>query len=132
MATCEAKTKSGKRCRANAAANGYCSIHEHPEKAAQLSRKAVAARRKAAEDARNIANRTVAAPRNAEELKAILAQSFADLVSGKMNDRTARAVAGLGGTLLRAYEATDTAGELKKLQEMLSQPDFGTRRTSET
>ncbi len=75
---------------------------------------------------------TFAAPKNPEDLKSILAQSIADVASGQMNDRTARAIAGLGGALLRTFEMTNMAAELKKLQDMLVERESGICRRDQS
>jgi len=107
-------------------------MHAMPGAAASLGRASGEARRKAAEEARNNSMLTFAAPKNPEDLKSILAQSIADVASGQMNDRTARAIAGLGGALLRTFEMTNMAAELKKLQDMLVERESGICRRDQS
>lgn len=111
MASCRGRTKSGKRCRALAGPNGYCSIHAKPGAAVRLGKASGEARRKAAHDAMML----VAAPANSDELKLILAQSMSNLLSGKLSYPVARTAAVLGSTLLKAFEQADIARKLEEL-----------------
>src|SRR5712691_1712200 len=105
MARCKAKAKSGSRCRAKATPNGYCSIHEYPEKAAELSRKAVEARRKTAAEAHIQAE--ILPPKTPDELLGQLAEVFAELKSGKLDVAVARTMANVGMVILKGFEVVD-------------------------
>ena len=87
MARCKAKAESGAQCRAKATPNGYCPIHEYPEKAAELSRKAVEARRRAAAEAHSQAE--ILPPKTPDELLGQLAE----VLCGVKERQTGRAEA---------------------------------------
>lgn len=78
MARCKAKAKSGKQCRANATANGFCSIHEYPGRAAELSRKAVEARHRTAAEAQ--AKAEILPPKTPDELLVSAPAGFVSIV----------------------------------------------------
>ena len=119
MARCKAKTKSGKQCRAKASTNGICSIHQYPDKAAELSRKAVEARRKAAAEAQLKAE--IAAPKSPDELLGQLAEVFAELKNGKLDVAVARTMANVGMVILKGFEVVDLKNQLRVIQALLNQ-----------
>jgi O-succinylbenzoate synthase len=118
MAKCKARAKSGKRCAAKAAANGYCSIHQYPEKAAELSLKAAEARRKAAAEAH--ARAEILAPKTPDELLGQLAEVFAELKNGKLDVAVARTMANVGMVILKGFEVVDLKKQLQAIQGLLN------------
>ena len=131
MAYCKAKTKAGKKCRAIATANGLCPLHQSPDSASELSKKAVAARRKKAEEARTRAKLIVSAPKTPEELKAIISETIVGTLAGRIDNSTARAVASLGAVMLKAFEHVDVSRELKKLEQLIGSQGAGTIRSGQ-
>jgi hypothetical protein len=126
MAKCREKTKAGKRCKAQATANGLCSIHQAPGRAAELSKKAVEARQQKAKDAAERARMIVAEPKTPQDLKVIISRTIVAVLAGKIDDSTARSVASLGTVLLKAIDQADIAKEIQKLHELLDTRKSGT------
>jgi hypothetical protein len=102
MSKCQATTKSGVQCMANATATGKCTVHQSSSKARELGLKGVEARRKTAEKARSQAELTV--PANPQEIFEALAVLMGELRAGTTDSSTARAMATVSHAMLKAHE----------------------------
>jgi len=113
-ATCRATTKAGHQCAAPAIKGGvFCLLHADPTRAAELGRKGGMGNRHIYEDD----GREVAAPRNASDVKDLLAEAMRAIRSGKMNPKRANALGYLGSSLLKAIEVADLEQRLERLEE---------------
>lgn len=119
MATCNEKTKSGKRCRAKAMPNGKCAMHQHPDRARELARKSVEARRQANAEARKRA--AILPPKNPEELVNQLAQIFAEIKNGELDVSVGRTMANVALVIFKGFEVTDVKKQVEALKSLLNQ-----------
>jgi general stress protein YciG len=112
LAQCKATTASGKLCRAKPHKNGLCFFHSDPQKAAELGRKGGRRNRRT-----NVAPmQHVAAPESAGDVKRMLAESMAEVRTGKMDPKLGTTLAYIGTSLLKAIEVADIDDRLKKLE----------------
>lgn len=119
MAKCRANKRSGERCKANATANGKCLIHQDRDKARDLARRSVDARRRAAAEAH--AQSEIVAPKTPAELVNELAQVFAELKSGKLDVAVGRTMANVGMVILKGFEVVDIKKQLEEIEGLLKQ-----------
>jgi general stress protein YciG len=112
LAQCKATISSGKRCRAKPHKNGLCFFHSDPQKAAELGRKGGKGNRRTFEAP--VAH--VTAPESAGDVKRMLAESMAEVRTGKMDPKLGTTLAYIGASLLKAIEVADVDGRLKKLE----------------
>ena len=112
---CKATKKNGQPCRVPAGPDGFC-IHHSPARAATradarrrggLRRAAVLARKTLADD-----GKPLALP-NAEAVRALLADTIKNLLTGKLDCRVAATVATLAGAVLKALDVENLAHELE-------------------
>ena len=110
---CRATTKAGRQCAAPAVRGGiYCALHNDPERAAELGRRGGAKGRKAYETP----DREIPAPRNACDVKNLLAEVMAEIRAGKMDPKLGTTLGYLGTSLLKAIETSDIEERLEKLE----------------
>src|SRR5438046_1374711 len=97
MVPCRGTNKQGLPCRARAMESGYCYLHAHPEKAAELGRAGGRQNRHAVDG--------LSAPLPALDsvagLTAAIAQMIVDVHAKRLHPRIATGVAPLFNTLLR-------------------------------
>jgi len=116
---CQAKTKAGRPCAAPAVRGGnYCALHADPERAAQLGRKGGAKNRRVYEPNEWEGS----APRNACDVKNLLAETMADIRAGRMDPKLGTTLGYLGTSLLKAIETSDIEERLEKLEHGLKKP----------
>jgi len=124
---CQAKTKAGRPCAAPAVRGGiYCALHADPERAAQLGRKGGTKNRRAYEGNEWQGS----APRNACDVKNLLAEAMAEIRAGRMDPKLGTTLGYLGTSLLKAIETSDIEERLEKLEHGLKKPtqETGTSR----
>src|SRR5271157_1116861 len=110
---CRAKTKAGRQCAAPAIRGGiYCSLHQDPERAAELGRKGGAGNRKVYDTG----DTEIDAPRNASEVMNFLADAMAQVRAGKMDPKLGSTLGYLGTSLLKAIEVADIDERLKRVE----------------
>lgn len=117
MASCNERTKSGKRCRAKPMANGKCAIHQNPDRAKELAKRSIESRRRAAAVAHAAVE--ILAPKTAEDLVGQLGQVLADLRNGRVDVGVARTMASVGQVFLKGLELTDAKKQLNRIEELV-------------
>lgn len=112
---CSATTKRGTQCQAVAVQGSpFCSFHADPNRAAFLGRLGGRKNRHYVETADR-----VPVPETAEDLKNLLAQAAADVLSGKLDPKKASALTSIASTLFKAMETTDLDERIAHLREEL-------------
>ncbi len=84
LVRCKATTSSGERCKARPHKNNLCLFHFDPKKAVELGRKGGRANRHTYEEP----VQKVAVPESAADVRKMLAQTMADVRSGKLDPRS--------------------------------------------
>jgi general stress protein YciG len=116
---CRATTKAGRQCAAPAIRGGiYCALHNDPERAVELGRMGGTRSRKVYESP----DREIPAPRNACDVKNLLAEVMAEIRAGKMDPKLGTTLGYLGTSLLKAIEISDIEARLEKLENGLEKP----------
>ena len=91
----------------------YCALHNDPERAAELGRKGGTKNRRAYE-----ANEWEgSAPRNACDVRNLLAEVMAEIRAGRMDPKLGTTLGYLGTSLLKAIETSDIEERLEKLEQ---------------
>lgn len=91
----------------------YCSLHSDPKRAAELGRKGGARNRKVYDlDVHN-----VSVPESAGDVKRMLAETMADIRSGRMDPKLGSTLGYLGTALLRVFELADFEQRLERLEQ---------------
>ena len=111
-AQCKAVKVNGERCKARPYKDGLCLFHADPARAAELGRKGGARRRRVYESD----TKEIAAPQNAADVKAILADVMAEIRAGKMDPKLGTVLGYLGTSLLKAIETSDLESRLSALE----------------
>jgi len=108
---CQAKTKAGRSCAAPAIRGSrFCALHSDPNRAAELGRRGGGKHKHVYEsDAKE-----VAAPQNAADVKAFLAETMAEIRGGRMDPKVGTTLGYLGTSLLKAIETSDIEQRLAK------------------
>jgi len=111
---CRAKTKAGRSCAAPAIRGSeFCALHSDPNRAAELGRKGGARNRKAyGGELQN-----VSVPESAWDVKRMLAETMAEIRSGKIDPKLGSTLGYLGTALLRAFEVADFEQRLERLEQ---------------
>ena len=113
---CRAETRAGRPCAAPAVRGGiYCALHNDPQRAAELGRKGGTRSRKVYETP----DRDIPAPRNACDVKNLLAEVMAEIRAGKMDPKLGTTLGYLGTSLLKAIETSGIEERLEKLENGL-------------
>jgi general stress protein YciG len=113
---CQATTKAGRRCAAPAVRGGnYCSLHSDPSRAVELGRKG--GRRRTNYSPEGL--KKFPSPKNAADLRDLLAQSIVELRAGELDPRVANAISYLGTGFLRTIEVADVEARLQALEREL-------------
>jgi len=103
---CNKKKRDGSDCRARALTGKVCcALHAEPGKAAELGRKGGRRRTIYAPD--RLKNFT--APKDAADLRDLLAQSILEIRAGMLDSKLANAISYLGTGFLRAVEVADVS-----------------------
>ena len=132
LAQCKATRSSGEPCKAKPHKGGLCFFHFDPKKAAELGRKGGRRNRRTPEEPRQ----PVATPESAVDVKQMLAESMAEVRTGRMDPKLGTTLAYMGVSLLKAIEVADIDVRLKKLElthaledpkQAISGGDFGSR-----
>ena len=110
---CEAKTKSGQPCNAKAGANGFCSIHSTPGRAAELGRISGESRRSSEECME------VTIPRTAEDVKIVLGQVLSQTAAGKISTKLGTSLAYIASVFMKAVEASDYEVRLEAIEQIM-------------
>ena|SRR5215471_5882526 len=110
---CKAMTKAGSSCAAPAIRGGeFCSLHSDPGRAAQLGRKGGMGKRHVYENN----GKEVAVPQTASDVKNLLAETMAEIRSGKVDPKLGTTLGYLGTSLLKAIETSDIERRLARLE----------------
>ena len=91
--TCKAKTKAGKPCKAIPYARGLCAFHADPRRAAELGRMGGQKNRRLIADS---ASEAISAPRTAEDVKNLLAETMAGIHARRLDPKIGNVMAYLG------------------------------------
>jgi hypothetical protein len=119
LSQCGAKTRSGKPCKAPATGSGYCNIHSNHNRAAELGRLGGLQNRHTSIEA---GTEPVQAPRNAEQIRHLLAETLAGVRSGSVDPKIGTAVAYIANPLLKCLEINDFEKKLQELEQQISLP----------
>src|SRR5271166_3069099 len=92
LAQCKATASSGGRCKAKPHKGGLCFFHSDPERAAELGRKGGRRNRHTYETPLQ----HVTAPESAGDVKRMLAESMAEVRTGKMDPKLGSTLGYLG------------------------------------
>jgi hypothetical protein len=111
---CNAKTTAGKPCRAAAVRGRLCTLHAHPERAAEMGRKSGQARRTKEMLAQEWAE--LSPPRTAQEVRVVLGQFIADVRSKRLDPKVAGTLGQLANVLLKSIEVADIETRLAALE----------------
>jgi hypothetical protein len=110
---CQKMKPDDKQCRAPAlAGKKHCSLHAEPGRAKELGSKG--GRRRTLRPPDGL--RDFAAPKNAADLRDLLAESIIEIRAGKLDPRVANALGYLGASYLRALEVSDVEARLDALE----------------
>lgn len=108
---CSAKNKAGKPCGAPAV-NGTTRCHMHSGRAKELGSRG--GHRRSVYAPENL--KDFSAPRTADELRELLAQSIIEIRAGKLDPKLANSISYLGAGFLRALEVADLEKRLAELE----------------
>jgi hypothetical protein len=123
MSVCKVKTKAGKPCKAPPLANGRCVMHQSADAAKELSGKAVEARRREREAAREDAAAILSVPKDGKEVNDTIRQSIGEVRAGMLDPEIARAISQLAGVFFRGLEIVELEARLRALEEKQSVKD---------
>jgi general stress protein YciG len=112
LAQCKATTSSGARCKAKPHKDGLCFFHSDPKKAAELGRKGGRRNRHPYETPLE----NVTAPESAGDVKRMMAESMAEVRTGRMDPKLGTTLAYIGTSLLKAIEVSDLETRLRALE----------------
>jgi hypothetical protein len=119
---CQQKKRDGSDCRARAVAGqSLCALHSEPGRAAELGRKG--GHRRAIYAPGRLKEFT--APRDAADLRDLLAQSIIDIRAGMLDPKIANSISYLGAGFLRAVELADIEARLAELERQTGHDDGG-------
>ena len=113
---CKGTTKDGRPCRARATESGFCYLHTHPEKAAELGRAGGRANR-------HVVEGTAASfppLDNVAGVTAAIAQTIDEVHAKTLHPRIARGLAPLFTALLKGLMPREEEETLKALEEKIT------------
>ena len=111
---CEQKKRDGSDCRARAViGQRFCSLHSWPGRAAGLGRRGGSRRAIFAADRL----KEFAHPKEAADLKDLLARSIIDIRAGALDPKVANSMAYLGACFLRATGVADIEERIEDLEQ---------------
>jgi hypothetical protein len=117
---CQKKKSDGSRCKARAlCGKKRCALHSDPRKAAELGRRGGRRRTRCNPEAL----RDFLAPKNAEDLQQLLAESIVEVRNGKIDPRVANSISYLGMGFLRVIEVSNLENRLNALEELRTKDD---------
>ena len=111
---CKAKTKAGKACKAIPLGGGLCAFHADPRRAVQLGRLGGQKNRRLIPDS---ASQAVPAPRTAEDVKNLLAETMAGIHARRVDPKIGNVMAYLGTALLNALESAELERRITALEK---------------
>jgi hypothetical protein len=111
---CKARTKLGELCKARPTPDGYCSIHSHPERAAELGRRSGECRRLPQSEPI-----VLSPPKTAADLHRALGQIFSMMSSGEMGERLGRSLGYIASVLVKTTELSDHEIRLRAIEEII-------------
>jgi len=120
---CQKEKRDGRRCGARAlSGKKHCALHADPGRASELGSKG--GRRRTVYKSEDL--KEFPAPKNAADLRDLLAESIVEIRTGKMDPKMANALGYIGASYLRAIEVSDLEAKLENLQGLLgAQPEPG-------
>src|SRR5438477_3278379 len=110
---CHGTNKQGQPCGARATVSGYCYMHTHPEKAAELGRAGGRQNRHAVDGL----STPLPALDSVPGVTAAIAQTIVDVHAKRLSPRIATGVAPLFNILLRSLDTEEQEKRLKSLEE---------------
>jgi len=113
---CNARTKSGKPCRAVAVKAGLCTFHANPQRAAELGRIGGLKNRHYSDSLDPVATPP---PKSAEDVRNLLAETMAGVHARRLDSKVGNVLASLGKALLEAIEVADLEGRVKELEKRI-------------
>ena len=123
--SCGAKTKRGRPCKAAVVyGTHFCALHGNPTRAAELGRMGGRKNRHYVDNDEVI----IAPPTTPEDVKNLLAQAMVDVRAKKLDPRAASTLTYMSGALLKAFESTDLARRVARLEEQ-TEEDLQRRKT---
>jgi hypothetical protein len=106
---CQKEKRDGSRCGAPAlSGKKHCALHADPGRAAELGSKG--GRRRAVYKPEDL--KEFPAPKNAADLRDLLAESIIEIRTGRMDPKMANALGYIGASYLRAIEVADLEAKL--------------------
>ena len=113
---CQKEKRDGSRCGARAlSGKKHCALHADPSRAAVLGSKG--GRRRTVYKPEDL--KKFPAPKNAADLRDLLAESIIEIRTGRMDPKMANALGYIGASYLRAIEVSDLEAKLEHLQGLL-------------
>jgi hypothetical protein len=112
---CRAKNKSGEQCRAIPSRDGFCSIHSHADRAAELGRRSGQSRKPAESEPL-----LLLPPKTALELHEALGQIFASVSSGEMDAKLGRTLGYLASVLVKTTELSDHEVRIRTIEQIIT------------
>ena len=127
---CHGTNKQGQPCGARATVSGYCYMHTHPEKAAELGRAGGRQNRHAVDGL----STPLPALDSVPGVTAAIAQTIVDVHAKRLSPRIATGVAPLFNILLRSLDTEEQEKRLKSLGEKIKklQNEAGDRFSAPT
>jgi hypothetical protein len=117
---CQRRKRDGSDCRARAlTGKKFCALIAEPGKAAELGRKG--GRRRTIYAPTGL--KELAAPKDAADLRDLLAQSIVEIRAGSLDPKLANSISYLGAGFLRAVEVADMEERLAKLEKQIGAND---------
>ena len=114
---CNAKKRSGERCKAVAGKDGLCALHANPGRAAEMGRQSGRSRRFVV--TRGEPQHELQPPRTAKEVRDILGSTMVDLHARRVDPKTASGLGYLANVLLKSIEISDVEKRLAALEAVL-------------
>jgi hypothetical protein len=106
---CQKEKRDGSRCGARAlSGKKHCALHADPGRAVELGSKG--GRRRAVYKPEDL--KEFPAPKNAADLRDLLAESIIEIRTGRMDPKMANALGYIGASYLRAIEVADLEATL--------------------
>ena len=114
---CNARTKSGKPCRAVAVKAGLCTFHANPQRAAELGRIGGRKNRHYPDSTDPVPTNP---PKSADDVRGLLAETMASVHARRLDHKVGVVLASLGKALLEAIEIADLEGRVKALEKRIA------------
>ena len=118
-ARCNAKKKSGERCRAVAVENGLCALHGDPARAVELGRKSGRARRcvQLPGPSEDCASRPL---RSVADVTELLGETINQVRGRRIDPRSANTLGYLATAMLKALQQGDIEARLRAIEAVLT------------